>query len=192
MFCRFKFCKSCLRIKNKKNIINNIFYSIFEITTKWMEKRFSTFKKQPFSDVLQNMDVLKNFAIFIEKHLYWDLFLIKLQDFRPVTLWKRDSNIGAFLWILRNFFSFFHRAPLVAAFDICSFWKWNVDNLLNFGCVPISRQNPIRLFCSDTSAKEFKKQIEVSQLHLAMLNCSKKLNAKSCPELLLFRYGQKF
>ena len=42
-------------------------------------------------------DVLKNFAKFIEKHLYWSLFIIKLQGSVPITLLKRDSNTGAFL-----------------------------------------------------------------------------------------------
>ena len=47
--------------------------------------------------------VLKNFAIFTtRKHLWWSLFLIKLQTLRPGTLLKRDSNTGVFLWILQN------------------------------------------------------------------------------------------
>ena len=47
--------------------------------------------------------VLKNFAIFRGKHLCTSLFLKKLQAWRPATLLKRDSNTGAFLWILRTF-----------------------------------------------------------------------------------------
>ena len=47
------------------------------------------------------IDVLKNLSIFTEKHLC--LVLITLQDFSPATLLKRDSNLGAFLWILQNF-----------------------------------------------------------------------------------------
>ena len=45
----------------------------------------------------------KNFAKFTGKHLYWSLFLIKLQTFRSTTLLKRDSNTGVFLWNLQNF-----------------------------------------------------------------------------------------
>ena len=41
--------------------------------------------------------VLKNFANLSEKHLRWNLFLIKRQDFWLVTLLKRDSNTGVFL-----------------------------------------------------------------------------------------------
>ena len=44
---------------------------------------------------------LKNFAIFTGKHLCWSLFLMKLQVFRLVTLFKRDSNIGV-CEILKN------------------------------------------------------------------------------------------
>ena len=46
---------------------------------------------------------LKYFAIITRKHLFWGLFLIKLQAFSPATLWKRNSNRAAFLWILQNF-----------------------------------------------------------------------------------------
>ena len=35
--------------------------------------------------------VFKNFTIFTGKDLCWSLFLIKLLDFRPGTLFKRDS-----------------------------------------------------------------------------------------------------
>ena len=38
------------------------------------------------------------------KHLWWSLFLKKLQNFRPATLLKRDPNTGVFLWILQKIF----------------------------------------------------------------------------------------
>ena len=50
--------------------------------------------------------VLKNFAIFTGKQLCWSLFLIKLQAWRPATLFKIDSNTGVFLRILRIFIYF--------------------------------------------------------------------------------------
>ena len=34
-------------------------------------------------------DDLRNFEIFTGKHLYWSLFLIKMQALRPATLFKR-------------------------------------------------------------------------------------------------------
>ena len=34
-------------------------------------------------------------VIFTGKHLYWRLFLIKLQAFKSVTLLKRDFNTAA-------------------------------------------------------------------------------------------------
>ena len=36
--------------------------------------------------------VKKLFLKLSQKHLYWSLFLIKLQVFRPATLLKRDYN----------------------------------------------------------------------------------------------------
>ena len=47
--------------------------------------------------------VLKYFAIITEKHLFWGLFLIKLQAFSPATLLKRNSNTAAFLSVFQNF-----------------------------------------------------------------------------------------
>ena len=47
--------------------------------------------------------VLKTFAIIIGKHLYWSLFLMKLQAFRTVTLLEKDSNADVFLCILGYF-----------------------------------------------------------------------------------------
>ena len=47
--------------------------------------------------------VLKKFAIFTKRHLCQSHFSMKWQAWRPTILLKRDSNIGVFLWILRNF-----------------------------------------------------------------------------------------
>ena len=47
--------------------------------------------------------VLKNFTKLTGKHLCWNLFFNKVTGFWTVTLWKGDSNIGVFLWILRIF-----------------------------------------------------------------------------------------
>ena len=50
------------------------------------------FKKKP-PEVFYTKAVLKNLAIFTtRKHLWWSLFLIKLQTLRPAALLKRDSN----------------------------------------------------------------------------------------------------
>ena len=54
------------------------------------------------SQMFFKIDVLKNFAKFLEKYLSCSLFLIILQAWRLVTLLKRDFNTGVFLWILRN------------------------------------------------------------------------------------------
>ena len=42
-------------------------------------------------------DVPKNFPNFIANPLWWSLFLINLQAFRPTTLLKRDCNAGVFV-----------------------------------------------------------------------------------------------
>ena len=48
--------------------------------------------------------IVNTFAIFRRKCLFWSPFLIKLQELRPATLLKRDSNTDVFLWILQNLF----------------------------------------------------------------------------------------
>ena len=48
------------------------------------------------STMFFKIDVFKIFANFIEKHLCWTLFLIKLQALRTAGLLKGDSNIGVF------------------------------------------------------------------------------------------------
>ena len=60
------------------------------------------FQKQS-QEVFCKKGVLKNFANFTGKHLWWSLFLIKLPAFRPGTLLKRDSNTGVFQWNLQRF-----------------------------------------------------------------------------------------
>ena len=51
-----------------------------------------TFLQNQLPQVFYEKAVLKNFAIFTEKHLCWSLFLIKLWTLRPATLLKRDCN----------------------------------------------------------------------------------------------------
>ena len=50
------------------------------------------------SQIFFKIGVLKNFAIFTAKHLFWSLFLMKLPAWSAAVLWKRDSNTSVFLW----------------------------------------------------------------------------------------------
>ena len=67
--------------------------------------------------VFLKIGALKIFAIFTGKNLCWSL-LIQLQVFRPATLLKADSNAGAFLWILRNWW-------IPVNIGGC-FWNWDI------------------------------------------------------------------
>ena len=76
-----------------------LYHNLFIVLTTslfWMHR---SSRSQMFFKIV----VLKNFAKFTRKHLCWSLFSIKLQALRPATLLKRDSDTGAFLWILQNF-----------------------------------------------------------------------------------------
>ena len=46
---------------------------------------------------------VKNVTNFTGKQMCWSLIPIKFQAFMPVTLLKRDSDTGVFLWTLQNF-----------------------------------------------------------------------------------------
>ena len=59
------------------------------------------------------IDVLENFAKFTEKHLYWSLFLIKLQASGPVTSSKKETPTECFPV---KFAKFSYRAFPVVAF----------------------------------------------------------------------------
>ena len=54
---------------------------------------------------------IKNFAIFTGKHLFWGLFLIKLQASRPATFLKRDSNTSVSCEYC----------------ELCSFMQWTLS-----------------------------------------------------------------
>ena len=75
-------------------------------------------------------DVLKKYVIFTGKHPCWSLFLIKLQDWRPQTLLKRDSNTDTFLWILQNFHK--HLFWKTSANDC--FYKFQISDIPSESC----------------------------------------------------------
>ena len=56
--------------------------------TLWTFSLAAAYFRSSRPEVFCKKNVLKNFAIFAGKHLSWDLFLIKLQDFRPAALLK--------------------------------------------------------------------------------------------------------
>ena len=74
---------------------------------------------------------LKNFAMFAVKYLCWSFFLIMLQAFMSAISLKRDSNIGVFLWNLRNLF---YRTLQVAASGII-LWTLSLSLSLSLYCI---------------------------------------------------------
>ena len=48
--------------------------------------------------------ILKNFAIFTGKHLWWTLFFNRVAGLKTCSCIKRASNKGVFLCILKKFF----------------------------------------------------------------------------------------
>ena len=67
-------------------------YPVTSVTTSWIN---FLLPRSSRSHMFFKIGVLKNFAIFKEKHLLWSLFLIKMQAFRYATSLKPDcSNAG--------------------------------------------------------------------------------------------------
>ena len=103
--------------KSYKNLLVNLAKS-FKIQPKCVQTStkgqltLNKKKKQPFT-VFFRIGVLKNFAIFTEKHLCWSLFLINLL----ATLLKRDSNAGRYFPVN------------VAQFLRTAFFLWNTSTL---------------------------------------------------------------
>ena len=72
----------------------------FIISSEWnfmIKKHFHLVFKSSRLQIIFKIVVLKYFAIFTRRYLYWSYVLIKLQPWRPITLWKRGSNTDVFL-----------------------------------------------------------------------------------------------
>ena len=108
------------------NALRNIYENIF----KWPDEKFGpTLLKSSSSHIFFKIYIFKNFSTFTEKHLCWNLFLIKLQTSRPATqVLKRDCNTGVFLRILKKIKNSFFIEHFVAAF----FYSSRTFAALNF------------------------------------------------------------
>ena len=80
---------------------DNFIFNYFSTVWKWTS--YSYIIRSSVSQVFFNIDILKNFVIFTGKHLCWNLFLIKLQTWRPAAILKRDSNISIFALKIAKF-----------------------------------------------------------------------------------------
>ena len=119
---------------NNKNKLKTTYY-VFFYAKKRDGKQKTAVSRSRCSQMFFKMDVLKNFANFIGKHLCWSLFLIKLQAWRPVGLQCYEEEIPTQLFtceiweIFKN--TFFYRTSPVAASghvipkqEICSLKLW--------------------------------------------------------------------
>ena len=80
--CLFLMLLNKMRILGESNVSAFLLLVLIKGMRKWCKSRSSHRRCSA------NKVVLKNFAVFTRKHLYWNLFLIKLQAFRPATLSK--------------------------------------------------------------------------------------------------------
>ena len=89
-FCNIAQSRWFWKSLSRKKVLNQHFLKSLHVTS--------------HTQMFFKIGVLRNIAIFTEKHLCWSLFLIKLQALRAATLFKTDFSTGVFLWILRNFY----------------------------------------------------------------------------------------
>ena len=102
----------------KKASFHKKFWSIYREVLSVMWPNFTTVKYNlQISNICHHINFQKNkMNRYSIKHLFLKTlqysqentcdggsFSVKMQDFGPVTLLKRDSNTGVFLWILQNF-----------------------------------------------------------------------------------------
>ena len=98
----------------------------------WFAYFINHLRRSSSLQIFSKIGVLKNFAIFTRKHLFCSLFLIKLQPFRPATLFKKDFNTSVFLWILRFFLrTAAYKTPLTGASDNIKMFQMNQYNNLS-------------------------------------------------------------
>ena len=100
--CVWPFCGIDAYRNNRdlfRDLLNFHDWDFFAKIAAFSRYKFLQKNKAATEEMFYKKTVLKNFTILTGKHLYWSLFVIKLQAFKPATLWKRDFNIGVFLWI---------------------------------------------------------------------------------------------
>ena len=113
-------CSKTFRNSQKKTpVLKSVFnLQIWRLANLLRRDSNTGVMRSSLSQIFFKIGVLKNFANFLGKYLWWSLFLIKLQAWRPATLFRRDCNTGVFHWNLRNFQEhLFYRRPLVATFE---------------------------------------------------------------------------
>ena len=81
-----------------------IYHVIIIVTGGFSKKIFFIIFRSSRTQIFFKTGVVRNFAIFTEKHLCWNLFLIKLQVLWPATLFqprlKKDFNTGDWLTVV--------------------------------------------------------------------------------------------
>ena len=81
-----------------------IYHVIIIVTGGFSKKIFFIIFRSSRTQIFFKTGVVRNFAIFTEKHLCWNLFLIKLQVLWPATLFqprpKNDFNTGDWLTVV--------------------------------------------------------------------------------------------
>ena len=77
--------------------------------------------------------ILKYFAIFTGKHLCLEPVFDKVAGFQGCNFIERDSNIGAFLWILQNFWEHIFWKTSAAFADFKNFYRTTESQIeMNF------------------------------------------------------------
>ena len=134
-----------MRILGESNVFPFLFLVLIKRIRRWCDSRRSH-RRCSTKKV-----VLKNFAVFTRKHLYWSLFLIKLRAFRPATLlkWTPTQTFSCeYCKILKS--NYFEKQLWTAA-SVSQRFSWVIPEVESFSAalLQVGRCN---LICVDDSA----------------------------------------
>ena len=100
-------------------------YQLIFLINLWTPSK--TYFRSSYPEVFCEKGALRNFVKFTGKHPCKSLFFNKVAGLRPVTLFKKGSCTGVFLWILRNFWEHLF---LQDTFDGCYWYLRDVNHSL--------------------------------------------------------------
>ena len=143
--CLFLMLLNEMRILGKSNVLPFLFLVLIKGMRRWCESR-SSHRRCSAKKV-----VLKNFAVFTRKRLYWSLFLIKLQAFRPATVLKSTPTQTFSCEYCEILKSIYFEKHLWTAASVSQRFSWVTPEVESFSA-DLLQAGRCNLICVDDSA----------------------------------------
>ena len=133
-----------MKILGESNVLPFLFLVLIKGMRRWRKSR-SSHRRCSAKKV-----VLKNFAVFTRKHLYWSLFLIKLQAFRPASLLKWTPTQTFSCKYSEIYKSTYFEKYLWTAASVSQRFSWVTPETESFSADPL-QAGKCSLICVDDS-----------------------------------------